>query len=61
MQIDVSDEHFKNAQLPTRASFESDSNVTLESRQQPAKQLSQTILTEEGMEMCEINEQPENA
>jgi hypothetical protein len=61
MQIDESDEHPENAELPRRESLEPDSNVTVESNLSPRKQFWQRVSTKEGMKTDESDEHSENA
>jgi hypothetical protein len=61
MQIDESDEQYKNADFPIRESLQSDSNVTLESAVHPSKQRSQRCSTDDGMQIDESDEQYKNA
>jgi hypothetical protein len=57
MEIDESDEHDENTERSTQESFEPDSKLTAERDRQPSKHLSQSFVTEDGMQMDESDEQ----
>jgi hypothetical protein len=51
MQIDMSDEHFRNADFPIRKSLEPDSKMTLESWSQVEKHFVHSASTERGIKI----------
>jgi hypothetical protein len=57
-QIDSSAEHFQNARLPIRVTFEFASNVTIDSREQEAKHFSPIRSTLEGRQIDSSEQQP---
>jgi hypothetical protein len=61
MEIDESDEHRSNAQLPIRASLESDGKLRVERRVSRKKHLSPKNSTYDGRRMDESDEHPSNA
>jgi hypothetical protein len=61
MQIDESDEQYRNANDSICKSVEPVSNVTLESPLHSLKQRSQRISTDDGMQIDESDEEHENA
>jgi hypothetical protein len=61
MQIDESDEQYRNTDCSIRESLESGSKVTFERLSHRRKQFSQMISTEEGMQIDESDEQARNA
>jgi hypothetical protein len=58
--MDERDEQLSNASPSIREKWESDSNLTVESDVQSLKQLRSRASTEEGMQIEESDEQPEN-
>jgi hypothetical protein len=61
MQIDESDEQYRNAYFSIRESLEPDSNVRLESELHCEKQYSQRTSTDDGMQIDDSDEQYQNA
>jgi hypothetical protein len=61
MQIDESDEQCENAILPSRATLQPVSNLTLESVVHRLKQRFGISATDDGMQIDESNEHDENA
>jgi hypothetical protein len=61
MQIDESDEQFRNRSFSMRKSSQPVSNVTFQSAGHQEKQLEQRILTDEGMQIDGSDEQFMNA
>jgi hypothetical protein len=59
--MDKSDVHAENAESPIRDSFEPDSNITIESVQQPEKHFKPTTSTEAGMTMDESDRHSKKA
>jgi hypothetical protein len=57
MQIDESDEQYKNADSSMNESLEPDSNVTAERDLHPWKQSGPSLSTEDGMQMDESDKQ----
>jgi hypothetical protein len=51
IEIDVSDEHIRNAQFPIRVSLEPGSNITCDGEVHSAKQLSPRRSTDAGIEI----------
>jgi hypothetical protein len=60
MEIDESDAQLSNAELPIRASLESDRNLTLERRVSRKKHLSPKNSTDDGTRIDESDEHPSN-
>jgi hypothetical protein len=61
MQIDESDEQFENAELSMDESRETESNVTVDRKAHPEKQLSQICVTDEGIQIDERDSHFANA
>jgi hypothetical protein len=57
MQIDESDEQFRNTQFSIRESLESESNVTVQRDSHPSKQRPPSLATDGGMQSCESDAQ----
>jgi hypothetical protein len=61
MQIDESDEQYRNVDSPINDSLASNSNVTIERELHPEKQDLQSLSTDEGMQIDERDEQDKKA
>jgi hypothetical protein len=60
MQIDESDEQYRNADSSMDESLEPDSNVTVERESHSEKQVLPRLSTDEGMQIDESDEQFQN-
>jgi hypothetical protein len=57
MQIDESDEQFRNVQFSIHESSESELNVTVQRDSHPSKQRPPSFLTDGGIQISKIDEQ----